>query len=56
MASVAEEIASEVAHLPPQEQERVLRYARDLAHPPVFPHTPLPPGTPGECERIDLDE
>jgi hypothetical protein len=47
MASVAEEIASVVAHLPPQEPERVLRFARDLAHPPVFPHTPLPPGTPG---------
>ena len=47
MASVAEEIASVVAHLTPQEQERVLRYARALARPPVFPRTPLPPGTPG---------
>jgi len=31
----------------PAEQERVLSFARDLARRPVFPHTPLPPGTPG---------
>ena len=47
MATIAEELASLVAQLPPNEQERVLRFARELAHPPIFPHTPLPPGTPG---------
>ncbi len=47
MATFVEELSSLVAQLPPRDQERVLNYARELAHPPVFPHTPLPPGTPG---------
>jgi hypothetical protein len=48
MATIAEELAAVVAQLPPREQERVLSFARALANPPVFPHTPLPPGTPGQ--------
>ena len=56
MASVADEITALLAHLPPSEQERVLRFARELAHPPVFLHTPLPPGTPPEALlRIRVD-
>ena len=47
MATIAEELAAVVAQLPPREQERVLSFARALANPPVFPHTPLPPGTQG---------
>ncbi|HKV84431.1 MAG TPA: hypothetical protein VJN88_07740 [Ktedonobacterales bacterium] len=48
MSNIVEELASLVAQLPEREQERVLNFARELAHPPVFPHTPLPgPGTPG---------
>ena len=56
MASVVDGITSLLAHLPPSEQERVLRFARELAHPPVFPHAPLPPGTPPEALlRIRVD-
>ena len=47
MATIVEELSALVAQLPPREQERVLSFARALAHPPVFPHTPRPPGTPG---------
>ena len=47
MATIAEELSSLIAQLPPREQERVLNFARGLANPPAFPHTPLPPGTPG---------
>lgn len=47
MATIVEELTALVAQLSPNEQERVLSFARELAHPPVFPHTPLPPGTPG---------
>lgn len=47
MATTAEELNALMAQLPPREQERVLSFARELAHPPVFPRTPLPPGTPG---------
>ena len=47
MATIAEELTSLLAQLPPREQERILSFARELAHPPTFPHTPLPPGTPG---------
>ena len=47
MATIVEELASLVAQLAPTEQERVLSFARDLAHPPVIQHSPLPPGTPG---------
>lgn len=49
MSTIVEELSSLVAQLPLNEQERVLNFARGLAHPPVFPHTPLPPGsgTPG---------
>jgi hypothetical protein len=36
-----EELNALMAQLPPKEQERVLDFARGLAHPPVFPHTPL---------------
>lgn len=47
MASVADELLSLVAQLPLRDKERVLSFARALAHPSVIPHTPLPPGTPG---------
>jgi hypothetical protein len=50
MATIAEEINEAVAHLPPDDQQRVLNYARALAqatHEAPLPHTPLPPGTPG---------
>ena len=47
MATIAEELTSLLAQLPPREQERILGFARELAHPPTFPHTTLPPGTPG---------
>lgn len=47
MATNAEELATVVAQLPPREQERVLSFARALANPPVFLHTPLPPSSPG---------
>ena len=47
MATIAEEVSSLLAQLSTREQERVLNFARELAHPPAFPHTPLPPGTPG---------
>lgn len=47
MATIAEELASLLAQLPPSDQERVLNFARDLALPPTTQHTPLPPGAPG---------
>ena len=47
MATIAEELSSLLAQLPTREQERVLNFARELAHPPTFSHSPLPPGTPG---------
>jgi hypothetical protein len=49
MSTIVEELSSLVAQLPEREQERVLSFARELARPPVSPHTPLPPGsgTPG---------
>lgn len=48
MATIAEEINETIAHLPPSDQQRVLNYARELAHTAALPHTPLPPGTPPE--------
>lgn len=47
MSTIAEELSTVVSQLSPREQERVLNFARGLAHPPRFPHSPLPPGTPG---------
>lgn len=47
MATIAEELASVLEQLPERDQERVLSFARYLAAPIEFPHTPLPPGTPG---------
>jgi hypothetical protein len=47
MSTIAEELSSVVSQLSPREQEWVLNFARGLAHPPQFPHSPLPPGTPG---------
>jgi hypothetical protein len=58
MATIAEELAAVVAQLPPREQERVLSFARALANPPVFPQTPLPPGSPPDALlriRVDLE-
>lgn len=47
MATIADELTALLAQLPQRDQERVLDFARALAHPPDFPHTPLPEGTPG---------
>lgn len=47
MATTIDEINALLAGMPTHDQERVLWYARMLANPPQFPHTPLPPGTPG---------
>ncbi len=47
MATTAEELRTVIDKLSPQDQERMLAYARELAQPQPFPHTPLPPGTPG---------
>lgn len=47
MATIVEKPVALVVQLPPREQERVLNFARELAHPLVVPHTPLPTGTPG---------
>ncbi len=48
MATIAEELSLLVAQLPPSEQARVLDFARELARPPSYPNSPLPPGTPGD--------
>lgn len=56
MATIVDELASVLAQLSPAEQERVLDFARDLARRPVFPHTPLPPGSsPEALLRIRVD-
>ena len=56
MSTVAEELTSILARLSPKEQKRVLEFARDLAQPPAFPHTPLPPGSsPDALLRIQVD-
>ncbi len=47
MATIAEEIRTLLERLPERDQERVLAYVRELAQKPPFPHTALPPGTPG---------
>lgn len=47
MATIAEEIHTLLERLPERDQERVLAYVRDLTLKAPFPHTPLPPGTPG---------
>lgn len=57
MSTIAEELTELLAQLPPREQERVLSFARELAHPPiVVAHTPLPPGaSPEALLRIRVD-
>lgn len=47
MATTAEELHHMIDQLSPEEQERLLAYARELAQPQPYPRTPLPPGTPG---------
>ena len=47
MATTAEEIHALIERLPQSDQERVLAYVRELTHKAPFPHSPLPPGTPG---------
>ncbi len=49
MATTAEELHTMIDHLSAQDQERMLAYARELAQPQPYPHTPLPPGTPGSA-------
>lgn len=52
MSTVAEELNSLLDHLSAEDQQRLLNYARELAHPAllqgplIVPRTPLPPGTP----------
>lgn len=56
MATTIDEINALLANMPKHDQERVLWYARLLANPPQFPHTPLPPGSPPEALlRIRMD-
>ena len=56
MSTIADELTSILSQLSPSEQERVLWFARELAHPPVYPHTPLPPGSaPDTLLRIRVD-
>jgi hypothetical protein len=47
MATTPEELHTLIGQLSQTDQERVLAYVRELAHKAPFPHTPLPPGTPG---------
>ncbi len=47
MATTAEELRQVIEQLSPENQERMLAFARELAQPQPYPHTPLPPGTPG---------
>ena len=47
MATTAEELHTMIDHLSAQDQERMLVFARELTQPKPYPHTPLPPGTPG---------
>lgn len=49
MATTIDEINELLSGMPKHAQERVLWYARLLANPPQFPHTPLPPGSPPEA-------
>jgi hypothetical protein len=49
MATTAEELHHMIDQLPPQDQERVLAYARELAQIKPISHTPLPPGAPGSA-------
>lgn len=47
MATIVEEIHTLIERLPESDQERVLAYIRELTQKKPFPHSPLPPGTPG---------
>jgi hypothetical protein len=49
VATTAEELSSLLTKLSPRDQERVLSFVRELAHPPAFPRTPLPSGSPPEA-------
>ena len=49
MATTAEELHTMIDHLSAEDQARMLGYARELAQLQAFPHTPLPPGTPGSA-------
>lgn len=49
MATPVEELRHMIDQLSPQDQERLLAYARELAQAQPLPHTPLPPGTPGSA-------
>lgn len=42
---MSEEVNALLERMPPDEQQRVLGYARRLANVQPFPHTPLPPGS-----------
>jgi len=44
MATTAEELAAVVAQLPPARAGARARLCACPGNPPVFPHTPLPPG------------
>jgi hypothetical protein len=49
MTTTAEALRQVIDQLSPHDQERLLTYARELAHPNLLPRTPLPPGTPGSA-------
>ncbi|HLY30233.1 MAG TPA: hypothetical protein VKQ36_04345 [Ktedonobacterales bacterium] len=49
MAATAEELHHMIDRLSPEEQERLLAYAHELAQPGPLPRTPLPPGSPPEA-------
>lgn len=49
MATVAEELVALVERLAPDQQRRVLDYARDLAQSAPAPRSVLPPGPPASA-------
>lgn len=56
MATIAEELSSLLERMPSRDQERVLSFARSLANPVSYPHTPLPPGrSPDALLRIRVE-
>ncbi len=49
MATTTEELHHMIDRLSPEDQERMLAYAHELAQLQSIPQTPLPPGTPGRA-------
>jgi len=58
MATVAEELSTLLDRLSSHDQQLILEYARRLSQSSAFPHSALPPGTPGEVVaklRVSLE-